>query len=218
MVHTMLCLCDTLDGMWSYTREAIRIHPFNFFTLVIALTAAACAGWAAYEAHLTRVGADEASKAQAKDVERARIAAEESAHAVSSIARLNESKEGARLDDTWLTNDSSHEVLIITNHGSTRAQDVTGSCDRFAGLPEDSTQGEHLDHVELKLPDTIGKFTPSLLAPLPTVPAGQKTGYVVCKIAYKDVFGQPHFMKRCFISGIVPNGVISRCQFGNEDK
>jgi hypothetical protein len=204
--------------MWSYTKDAIKTHPFNFFTLFIALVAAAFAGWAAYEAHLTRVGADEAAKGQAKDVERARVAAEESAHAVNRIAGLSENRESARLDDTLLSADPSHIFLIINNHSSTRAEHVSGVCDRFVGLPEDPTRGEHLDHEELKLPDTIGKFTPTLVAPVPLVPAGQKTGYVVCKIDYKDVYGQPHFMKRCFVSGIVPNGIISRCQFDNEDK
>jgi hypothetical protein len=50
--------------MLRYIKETIRTHPFNTVTLVIALAAAAAALWAAYEAHLTRVGADKATEQQ----------------------------------------------------------------------------------------------------------------------------------------------------------
>ena len=48
--------------------------------------AALFAGWAAWEAHLTRLGADTAAQEQKRDVERSRRAAEGSAEATVSLA------------------------------------------------------------------------------------------------------------------------------------
>ena len=70
---------------WDYLCESIRSHPFNFFTLLFSLTAVVVAGWAAWEAHLTRTGADTAARAQARDLERSRVAAEGSANAAANF-------------------------------------------------------------------------------------------------------------------------------------
>ena len=76
-----------------YISTAIKTHPFNFFTLVIALLALGCAWWAAYEAHRqavaaegARMDAQKASVEQQADVERSRKAAEASAQAAKDLA------------------------------------------------------------------------------------------------------------------------------------
>ena len=66
----------------AYIREAVKTHPFNFFTLLIALLAAAFAGWSAWETHLMRLGADET----AEDAKRSREAAEDSAKSAAKLA------------------------------------------------------------------------------------------------------------------------------------
>lgn len=101
--------------MWKYIREVASTHPFNFFTLIIALLAAAFAGWAALEAHWTRTGADIAAAQQAKDVEHARKAAEKSADAASKLVAatamsLQVSREALLLNKRAAENASSQFV------------------------------------------------------------------------------------------------------------
>jgi hypothetical protein len=67
-----------------------RPHPQTFgvsiAALVVALIAAGFAGWQACEAHEARTDAKQALNAQAKDVERSRKAAENSASAAKALA------------------------------------------------------------------------------------------------------------------------------------
>lgn len=90
--------------VFRWFREAVRTHPFNFLTLVIALAAAAFTAWGAFEARrqaeearLARVEAAAASAAQKMDVERSRIAAERSRDAAERLAsatqNISESSE-----------------------------------------------------------------------------------------------------------------------------
>lgn len=79
--------------VFRWLTDAVRTHPFNFFTLVIALAAASFTGWGAFEAHkqaeearLARIEAAAASEAQKIDVERSRIAAEKSREAAEKLA------------------------------------------------------------------------------------------------------------------------------------
>lgn len=72
--------------VWTYIREAIRTHPFNAFTLLIALLAAAFAGWSALETRRIRVDAANAAKEQKSAVERSVDAAESSAKSAQRLA------------------------------------------------------------------------------------------------------------------------------------
>jgi hypothetical protein len=79
----------SLQTAYRWGVGAIKTHPFNFVTLLIALFAAGFAGWSALEAHLTRKEADETAKELKKDIERSRVAAEKSAEAAAALADVS---------------------------------------------------------------------------------------------------------------------------------
>jgi len=76
---------------WKYLIAAIETHPFNFCTLVLALAAAAFAGWSAFEAHRTRIDAEKDASAVASNVKLSADASDRSAKsAEASVQTLNE--------------------------------------------------------------------------------------------------------------------------------
>jgi hypothetical protein len=87
--------------MFGYIRETIRTHPFNFLTMLVSLGAAAFAGLSVHEAYLTRIGADEALRIQAKNIERSRKAADKSAQAAEENASA--AKLSAQAAETTVT-------------------------------------------------------------------------------------------------------------------
>lgn len=122
--------------MWAYLKEATRTHPFNFFTLMIALLAAGFAGWSAWEAHRTRLGADESAADQKKAVERSLALAEQDAAAVKQLASIASAEQRQKLR-SWLYAegakwDRDHMTIVIDvlNKGGSLAQNLSYTCER----------------------------------------------------------------------------------------
>lgn len=90
-------------NMWAYLKDAVTTHPFNFFTLVIALAAAGLSGWASLEAHLARRDASDASARANEIAQRNAVAAEQSNMLVKRtqeplvLPRLNTKEGGSQL-------------------------------------------------------------------------------------------------------------------------
>jgi len=110
--------------VWVYLSAAVRTHPFNFFTLVIAVLAAGFAGWSSWEAHLTRVGADHAAEAQARDVERSRKAAEESAAKAGELVAATKG----------LAESNSKLVAVTQNQVAVGAESFRRSMEQFHAI------------------------------------------------------------------------------------
>jgi hypothetical protein len=151
-----------------YLRNGIRTHPFNFFTLVIALSAAAFAGWSAYEAHELRRDAEgaaldsqRAASIQAHSVDQSRIAAERSAAAAERTAAAfektvltgergakaaeenasaAENSERALLEVAPRLTQANDIEFIITNIGRTPALDVKAAAEATVAEDEQDNQ------------------------------------------------------------------------------
>lgn len=79
--------------MFQYVWEATKKHPFNAVTIIVtfaatlfALIAAGAAVWSAYEAHLTRISADDSGREQLKRIDDLISATQKGADAQTVIA------------------------------------------------------------------------------------------------------------------------------------
>jgi hypothetical protein len=124
--------------MWAYLKDAVATHPFNFFTLVIALAAAGLSGWASLESHLARRDAKEATARANEIAQRNADASEQSNMLVKRtqepllLPRID-SKEGS--SQLVLANVKESPALnVYANYKVELSRDELSGYDQIRGI------------------------------------------------------------------------------------
>jgi hypothetical protein len=233
--------CSDIGPASSNADEGRGNAFFNIATLGVAVLAALFAGWSAYEAHKTRVGADEAAGVQAKEVQLARKAAEESAQAAKDTARATAelAQDGRTARQVLLVIDNvafgdneqaSTPIsfgLTLRNPSTTPARNLSGEL--WYGLGKStndaapSTPKQALFRSELG----PGEAWPTYVSPpiprpsealMNQLGSGSLKLVAVGFVSYDDLYGNKHTRRWCyqFVRG-GQNGV-TECESGNSSK
>jgi hypothetical protein len=172
--------------LWTYIKVAIRAHPFNFFTLFIALVAAVFGGWSAWEAHRTRLGADDASREQNKTAEKSLALAEKNATAVKELASVASAEQRQKMRSwlyaegaTWGPDDHQDIVVDLLNKGGSVAQFINSRC----VVSNMEFQATHGDQVRTWLETSPGQHRNLFINA-----TKEMEGHVECTVKYDDQF------------------------------